>query len=696
MRNELTQGLFRMSAILYARNDTSIISTKQIIRKIIEDALFQNSTVESMSLPSLIQYVDDNYAITLSEDEILSILKDEKFTDIFDYYYPDNPANDGLQISLKQKRKKILERESKKKNLHDYIIEFINIEGLDNTKIDVFYRFLYGVFTTNLEGYKQLLQEKNLIFKNDDDSFSEEDKKIINRFLDWDNSGKNAAVYNLASYAIEYCLLTNKKGTNLDVNNLKNKCLYLDTNILFRAIGVNGNDRRLRTEQFLSQFAKVQQKLFITKETDVEFKETLEFYTEKILNSTKPTGRVNPKVYYETAEIDGFFKYYFKWKINRKNSSVETFKVFLLAKYDDLLKRYNIDKESIKPYDEDEQIEKIRDYASAIRACDEEKSYSAAEVDARNILWMEHKRNGKNDDLYQVKHFFVSSDQHLRRWDYTRNYNEVPIVMLPSQWLSLILRYMERTDNDYKSFVYFLNMKVAHPSLSEEQLLYIIEGISEVVSDVTQQSNLVRTFIKEDFNKMMQGFSNEKIQESAKTFAETEYEKRLKDKGGKIEKLKIENAEKDKRILELEQAHRSSNEKIDDLSYKLSGMKEELERRKDYDSLKNESENNKLIGWKKKWLIPLIVLFLIWLFSLLLCFFAIDWDYNYSTKILNWIAGLDENRREIAKWSIYGFYILVGVCLFYSIGSVFLVKSYDGRKGWFVKLFNVIMSRLER
>ena len=40
MRNELTQGLFRMSAILYARNDTSIISTKQIIRKVVEDALF--------------------------------------------------------------------------------------------------------------------------------------------------------------------------------------------------------------------------------------------------------------------------------------------------------------------------------------------------------------------------------------------------------------------------------------------------------------------------------------------------------------------------------------------------------------------------------------------------------------------------------------------------------------------------------
>lgn len=457
MENRLTQGLFRMSAVLYARNDSNIISTKQIIRKVVEDALLQNSATEAISLPSLIQYIIDNYALTFSEEEISGIIYDKKFSDIFDYY----SENDCLQISLKQKRRIILESNANMKNLHDFVVEFVKIEGIKETKIEIFYKFLYGVFTTNLEGYKQLLKEKVLI-KTDDDSFSEEDKAIINKFLDWDNNEKNAAIYNLASYALEYCLLTNRQGMNLDVNILKNKYLYLDANILFRAIGINGDDRRLRTEQFLSHFSKVQQKLCITKETDSEFKETLDYYTDKIKRNTAPTMKVNPKVYIETVNIDGFFKCYYNWRINRSDTSVETFKVFLLAKYDELLKRFKIEKDVIKPYDEDKLLGKIKDYASSIRTYNEDKSYSAAEIDARNIIWLESKRNGQNEDLYQVKHFLVSSDQHLRRWDYNRNSNEIPIVILPSQWLSLILRYMERTDNDYKSFVYFLNITSVH------------------------------------------------------------------------------------------------------------------------------------------------------------------------------------------------------------------------------------------
>ena len=84
MENRLTQGLFRMSAVLYARNDSNIISTKQIIRKVVEDALLQNSATEAISLPSLIQYIIDNYALTFSEEEISGIIYDKKFSDIFD------------------------------------------------------------------------------------------------------------------------------------------------------------------------------------------------------------------------------------------------------------------------------------------------------------------------------------------------------------------------------------------------------------------------------------------------------------------------------------------------------------------------------------------------------------------------------------------------------------------------------------
>lgn len=696
MDNRLTQGLFRMSAVLYARNNSNIISTKQIIRKVVEDALFQNSASEAMSLPSLIQYIIDNHALTFSEEEISSIIYDEKFSDVFDSYI----ENDCLQISLKQKRRVVLQSNANMKNLHDFVVEFVKIEELDETKIEVFYKFLYGVFTTNLEGYKQLLKEKILI-KANDDSFSDEDKVIINKFLDWDNHEKNVAIYNLASYALEYCLLTNQQGMSLDVNILKNKYLYLDANILFRAIGINGDDRRLRTEQFLSQFSKVQQKLYITKETDHEFKETLDYYTEKIKRSTTPTVKVNPKVYVETVNIDGFYKCYYKWRINRSDTSIDTFKVFLLAKYDDLLKRFKIEIDTIKPYDEEKQLDCIKEYASSIRTYNEDKSYSAAEIDARNIIWIENRRNGQNDDLYQVKHFLVSSDQHLRRWDYNRNSNDIPIVMLPSQWLSLILRYMERTDNDYKSFVYFLNMKVTHSVLSEEQLLYVIEGISEIVTDVTQQSNLVKTFIKEDFNKITQGISNEEIQEEAKLYAESKYEKRiktLKDESNKkdrrIEMLVADNSEKGKRITELESINRKSAVDVENLKIQMSEIDNELERRKDYDDIKEENKRYRLRKWKTLRCLVLGVSALIWCSSFVLCFVATESNYNYVSIILNWIAGMDENRSDIAKQILFWLYPTIGVFLIYCFLGVLFVKNEEEKKNWYKVVFHNIKSKI--
>ena len=61
-------------------------------------------------------------------------------------------------------------------------------------------------------------------------------------------------------------------------------------------------------------------------------------------------------------------------------------------------------------------------------------------------------KKGQNND------FIVSADQLLISW--TGNaFSGVPIVVLPSVWLSIILRFTGRTDDDYKSFCLFLTQR---------------------------------------------------------------------------------------------------------------------------------------------------------------------------------------------------------------------------------------------
>ena len=221
----------------------------------------------------LSQFIQDEYKLTISYDEICLTVKDKKFADNFDII----SENESLTITLNAKRRLQLSRQAENKNLADYIDDFLLEESDKNsieTQRDLLYRFLYGVFTTNLEGYKQLFQETFHV-EVSDDSFSDIEKGIINRFLNWDNKEKNRAIYNLASYALEYCMLTNDKNTTLDIQNLRKKALYLDTNILFRAIGINGDVRKQRTLRFLSKFHSVQETIKITSETDLEFKDAL-------------------------------------------------------------------------------------------------------------------------------------------------------------------------------------------------------------------------------------------------------------------------------------------------------------------------------------------------------------------------------------------------------------------------------------
>ena len=94
----------------------------------------------------LSQFIQDEYKLTISYDEIGLIVKDKKFADNFDII----SENESLTITLNAKRRLQLSRQAENKNLADYIDDFLLEEVNKNSnenKKDLLYRFLYGVFT---------------------------------------------------------------------------------------------------------------------------------------------------------------------------------------------------------------------------------------------------------------------------------------------------------------------------------------------------------------------------------------------------------------------------------------------------------------------------------------------------------------------------------------------------------------------
>ena len=115
----------------------------------------------------------------------------------------------------------------------------------------------------------------------------------------------------------------------------------------------------------------------------------------------------------------------------------------------------------------DEHKEKVTDLISEIEKEKQNGQFGSHEIDAENLLLIDFLRDGENSTLSETRLFLISTDQRLRNWDYSRSEYQ-PTVLLPSHWMSLLLRYVSRTDSDYNAFTSFLKLKNGNASLKLE------------------------------------------------------------------------------------------------------------------------------------------------------------------------------------------------------------------------------------
>ena len=182
----------------------------------------------------------------------------------------------------------------------------------------------------------------------------------------------------------------------------------------------------------------------------------------------------------------------------------------------------------------------------------------------------------------------------LHSWDIKyHSKNSVPIVIHPSEWLSLILRYVERTNDDFKSFVSFLNIKSQEQVLSDEQINIILAGISELTSDIETQRYLLETIIEEDFSSGVNGRSNAEIKKIVKTKAEHKLQE-------KLEKIEQDNKSLKENVTSIEKQIKESSDKMAEKDQRISILGQHLESDKNQkanyekDIIKLQNENEKL------------------------------------------------------------------------------------------------------
>lgn len=547
MNNET---LYRTSAVVYAEGNLESRKTETIRRRFVE-AVFVEKRNAKLTVFEIGAAVDDILDITLSDKEVESIVRDDRI-----FVEELGPKKDDNKYNLKIERYNRLQEKSQD-NIEVVVNRYLEENGDENTPEGIralLNKYLYALMNSNILAYRQVLEPSSVKQAgNEDDKrkdivdfndFSEKEKESINRFLSWNDSAKDKELYKLVSCCIEYAIAINNSKENALIESFKNKVFYLDNALVYRAIGINGETRKKRTLSFIRKCRESGQSLCISKFSYLEFLRTIDFHLNQ-LNRTTPFGKINPKIFQRYSSGEGFFQFYHTWRGDRATYSFEIFKNYIKSEYNSLLKMYDIIEDYKVPFSEDEDIPAIGRYTEEIKAVKKGRGHhDLHEDDARNMYWIECKRNGNDGRMSSTKYYFVTSDLKLQMWDYSHSHNQ-PITLLPSQWMALLLKYYSRTNDDYKSFVSFLNIPRDDHGLAPEELQDILAGISQTTEDFKKQDQIVETFLETDWqNQRQNGSTIMRAKVFAKEKLEEQFAKEILDKeiahGQEISELKEE------------------------------------------------------------------------------------------------------------------------------------------------------------
>lgn len=366
-------------------------------------------------------------------------------------------------------RTELLKQEPLMNKLHYYVCEFLKSNSKVNTTIEnaekVLLEYLYFCFNSNVNNLLNLLNQNNNELQYSKE-ISSEDIGIINEFISWNNNEKNEFVYNVVAICYEYCMLTIKNDNILSTELFNGKKFYLDSNIIFRIAGINKDERKFVINSFIKHCKKVGIKLCCTSVTVDEIYRVLEAQISYIKGITHEAPPVSPETLSKinpSYEVNDFYILYYDWSQTQSNdySDYDTFYHYLLELIRLALEKVDILQVQIENYTNgahyENNVRKLREYKNTHNSW-HTVSKASAETDIINICEINSKRAINSNSIWQTNEFIVSADQLLISWT-SQNYSGVPIVVLPSVWLSIILKFTGRTSDDYNSFCLFLTQR---------------------------------------------------------------------------------------------------------------------------------------------------------------------------------------------------------------------------------------------
>lgn len=407
---------------------------------------------------------------------------------------------------------KVANQLSSQKSSLDQLRNYLTLFSQDRPNVDIeatlmlVQKYLYFCFNSNASNLLSLIGEnpKHIDSTTFTAEFnpSQEEIDIINDFIHWENAEKNKFMYSVVSSCYEYCLITANKSPTISKSIFRGKKFFLDTNIIFRIAGFNKDERRFVSKVFVEKCREVGVALCYTSAVLNEIYRVIDSqikYIRVITNEQAPVDANLISKLSSNYEVNDFYTLYYNWCKEPQNryNDFPSFRNYLTGIISNVISNFEyIDSTIIKDYDENEQqlFDTLMKFKSEKRPY-KKTTIESIKTDVKQVLYLNSIRPKSAKSLWDMNEYIVSADQLLISWA-EETFNGVPIVVIPSLWLSIILKVSGRaTENDYKSFCMFMTLR---HSRTDDNTIHInaVELLSKL-SEKTIDSSLKEQIIAE-------------------------------------------------------------------------------------------------------------------------------------------------------------------------------------------------------
>lgn len=414
---------------------------------------------------------------------------------------------------------KVANQLSSQKSSLDQLRSYLTLFSQDRPNVDIeatlmlVQKYLYFCFNSNASNLLSLIGEnpKHIDSTTFTAEFnpSQEEIDIINDFIHWENAEKNKFMYSVVSSCYEYCLITANKSPTISKSIFRGKKFFLDTNIIFRIAGIifriagfNKDERRFVSKVFVEKCREVGVALCYTSAVLTEIYRVIDSqikYIRVITNEQAPVDANLISKLSSNYEVNDFYTLYYNWCKEPQNryNDFPSFRNYLTGMISNVISNFEyIDSTIIKDYDENEQqlFDTLMKFKSEKRPY-KKTTIESIKTDVKQVLYLNSIRPKSAKSLWDMNEYIVSADQLLISWA-EETFNGVPIVVIPSLWLSIILKVSGRaTENDYKSFCMFMTLR---HSRTDDNTIHInaVELLSKL-SEKTIDSSLKEQIIAE-------------------------------------------------------------------------------------------------------------------------------------------------------------------------------------------------------